>query len=70
MIKIEIMEVNGKKKLNYLEYFLYRNHASMPNARLGNHAAMIGLKFAFKEKTAANLPTKIYKRQIKKPTAR
>jgi hypothetical protein len=44
---------------NYLEAFRYKYHARIPNAKLGSHAAMIGLKFPFNAKTDANLPTKM-----------
>ena len=58
------------KSNDYLDAFLYKNQARKANATFGNQAAMMGLKFPFKAKTDANLPTKIYTTQIKTPMAR
>ena len=57
-------------KQDYVDAFLYKYHARKPKATFGNHAATMGLKFPFSAKTEANLPTKIYTTQIRKPIAR
>jgi len=44
---------------SYFAVFRYKYHASIAKATLGNHAAIIGLKFPFNAKTEAKRPTKI-----------